>query len=229
MRWRRSRLPPVPPFPSSTSAHYDYALTARRHDIRPAWPTGDASQRCGVRPRRRPGFSGLNFHASFCAPVGGKAEFGGKLRHGRGSCGSIGRVENGLDQRGADDRAVGEAGHLGSLRSAQRRCDRSTITTSVGRSAKGCVRPHVGGYARRDHDVCRQHARPSACLCIPGDVENVRYCRISGARFSLMQSSPRLGAASTSTSGSGQRRPQGNQPCRTLQRLTQRLIIGTSH
>jgi dihydrofolate reductase len=28
-------------------------------------------------------------------------------------------------------------------------------------------------------------------------------------------SSPRLGAASTSTSGSGQRRPQGNQPCRT--------------
>jgi hypothetical protein len=46
-----------------------------------------------------------------------------------------------------------------------------------------------------------------------------RSCRISGARFSLMQSSPRPGAASTSTSGSGQRRPQGNQPCRTLLRL----------
>ena len=34
-----------------------------------------------------------------------------------------------------------------------------------------------------------------------------------------MQSSPRLGAASTSTSGSG----QPSQPCRTLLRLTQRL------
>jgi hypothetical protein len=57
----------------------------------------------------------------------------------------------------------------------------------------------------------------------------ILICRISGARFSLMQPSPRLGAASTSTSGSGQRRPQGNQPCRTLLRLTQRLITGTSH
>lgn len=50
-------------------------------------------------------------------PVDGKAEFGGKLRHGRGSCGSIGCVEDGLDQRGRDDHAVGEASHLGSLRS----------------------------------------------------------------------------------------------------------------
>ena len=57
----------------------------------------------------------------------------------------------------------------------------------------------------------------------------VRFCRISGARFSLMQSSPRLGAASASTSGSGQRRPQGIEPCRTLLRQTQRLITGTSH
>jgi hypothetical protein len=35
-------------------------------------------------------------------------------------------------------------------------------------------------------------------------------------RFSLMQSCSRLGAASTSTSGSGQHRPQGSQPCRTI-------------
>ena len=48
---------------------------------------------------------------------------------------------------------------------------------------------------------------------------NLLICRISGARFCLMQSSPRLGAASTSTSGSG----QPSQPCRTLLRLTQRL------
>jgi hypothetical protein len=64
--------------------------------------------------------------------------------------------------------------------------------------------------------------------CPPG-TKNVRICRISGVRSSPMQSSPRLGAASTSTSDSGQHRPQGSQPCRTLLRLTQRLITGTSH
>jgi len=68
-----------------------------------------------------------------------------------------------------------------------------------------------------------------AGLCIRRFKMNVRFCRISGVRSSLMQSSPRLGAASTSTSGSGQHRPQGSQPCRTLLRLTQRLITGTSH
>lgn len=50
-------------------------------------------------------------------PVVGKAEFDGKLRHGRCSRGSIGYVEDSLDQRGRDDHAVGEADHLGSLRS----------------------------------------------------------------------------------------------------------------
>ena len=34
------------------------------------------------------------------------AEFGGKFRHGRGSCGSIGCGEDSLDQRGRDDHTV---------------------------------------------------------------------------------------------------------------------------
>ena len=99
-------------------------------------------------------------------------------------------------------------------------CQPAGTRRQIGGSASG-YQPALRVVGRLAVAVTGQRRSdpPTVYLCIGALGANVRICRISGARFSLMQSSPRPGAASTSTSGSGQRRPQGNHPCRTLLRL----------